>query len=168
MLPLCIEVAGETAIHRGIARISEGLDDCRPVWPAIEDDFYALEKAQFASQGAEGGSPWAPLALSTAKWRAVRFPGNPILVRTGDLEKSLTDPHDPNAVCVEGRGELTLGSRLPYGLYHQTGTRRMPARPLIQFSEAFRSAVMRHIQTYLARLASESGLQSEEAPDDGR
>jgi phage gpG-like protein len=33
------------------------------------------------------------------------------------------------------RQTLSVGSRLPYAIFHQLGTRRMPARPLIVLSD---------------------------------
>ncbi len=35
---------------------------------------------------------------------------------------------------MDGRS-LTLGSRLPYAMFHQLGTRFMPARPIIVLSD---------------------------------
>jgi hypothetical protein len=58
-----MEIAGEVQLDRGIARFSEGVGDYTPIWPVIEDDFYAEEKSQFASEGADGGEKWTPLSL---------------------------------------------------------------------------------------------------------
>jgi hypothetical protein len=39
-----LEIAGQVEMDRGIARYADGVADHRPIWPVIEDDFYALEK----------------------------------------------------------------------------------------------------------------------------
>ena len=142
-------------MDRGIARFADGVTDYRPIWPVIEDDFYAQEKAQFASEGSEAGNKWQELTPEYEKWKAAHFPGKQILQRTGDLEKSMTSPTDPNAVLIEERKTLTLGSRVSYAIYHQRGTRKMPARPEIELTEAFKRTVMHHIQTYLVQMASQ-------------
>jgi phage gpG-like protein len=56
-------------------------------------------------------------------------------VRTGALRDSLTQPVAPGHVEEMDRQTLSMGSRLPYALFHQTGTRRMPARPIIVLSD---------------------------------
>ena len=60
---------------------------------------------------------------------------SPLLVRTGALRDSLTTPGAAGSVEELDGGSLTLGTRLPYAMFHQLGTRRMPARPLIVLSD---------------------------------
>lgn len=148
-------------MDRAIARFADGVNDYRPIWPVIEDEFYAQEKDQFKSQGAEGGARWAPLTEEYAEYKEVRWPGKPILERTGDLVRSLTLPNDPNAVRIEERKTLTLGSRIPYALFHQMGTRTpMPAREEIRLTEAWKRTAMQHIQTYLVQMARQYGFRT--------
>ena len=59
----------------------------------------------------------------------------PLQVRTGALRDSLTTPGAAGGVEELDGGSLTLGTRLPYSMFHQLGTRRMPARPLIVLSD---------------------------------
>jgi phage gpG-like protein len=157
-----LEIAGEVQLDRGIARFADGVTDYAPIWPVIEDDFYALEKDQFNSQGAEGGVNWPALSPAYAGWKEAQFPGMPILQRTGDLYSSLTNPSDANAVHREERKVLTLGTRVPYAIYHQSPAprKRLPRRPEIMLNEAFKRAVMHHIQTYLVQIASQSGFRT--------
>ncbi|KKK94866.1 hypothetical protein LCGC14_2678540 [marine sediment metagenome] len=148
-------------MDRGIARFSEAVTDYRPIWPVIEDDFYAMEKDQFRSEGKEGGEPWQELSAAYAEWKEARYPGKPILERTGDLEASLTSGSDPNAVKIEKRKELTLGSKIPYAIYHQSPKPRkaLPRRPEIMLSEEFKRGVMRNIHVYLVQIANQSGFR---------
>lgn len=159
-----LEIAGEVQMDRGIARFADGIADYRPIWPVIEDDFYAQEKDQFATEGAEGGEKWKELKPETVGYKEAHFPGKPILQRTGDLYASLTNPNDPNTVRMEERKTLTLGSRIPYAIYHQTGTEKMDARPEIELTEAFKRTTMHHVQTYLVQIASQSGFRQGWAP----
>jgi phage gpG-like protein len=161
-----LEVAGEVQMDRGIARFADGLSDYRPIWPIIEDDFYAQVKDQFKTEGEEGGDKWAALSEEYAEYKEAHFPGKPILQRTGDLMASLTNANDPNAVRIEERKALTLGSRIPYAIYHQKGTKKMPARPEIQLTEAFKRTTMHHVQQYLVQMASQLGFRRGMAPLD--
>jgi phage gpG-like protein len=155
-----LEVAGQVAMDRGIARFADGIADYRPIWAVIEDDFYAQMKDQFESEGAEGGESWEPLSPAYAGWKEEHYPGAKILERSGDLLDSLTNPNSTNGVRREERKSLTLGSLLPYALYHQVGTENMPARPELVFPETFKRAVMHHVQMYLVTIASQSGFRT--------
>lgn len=70
-----LDIAGEIQMDRGIARFADGVTDYRPIWPMIADEFYAEERAQFKSEGGEGGEKWAPLSKGYADWKAVHYPG---------------------------------------------------------------------------------------------
>ncbi len=79
--------------------------------------------AQFATQGAQFGPGWAPLAS-----------GRPAtLIRSGNLIRSLLDPNDPNAIDEPGDepGTWKIGSTLPYAPYIHFGTRFSPARAIL-------------------------------------
>jgi phage gpG-like protein len=159
MLNLSIRIAGEAAMARGVARFTEGLADYRPLWGAIEDDFYAAEQEQFRTEGAGMALHWTALSASYAKWKETHFPGRLILERTGDLRHSLTDRRDPNALCIEERETLTLGTNIPFAIFHQQGTSKMPARPVMPAPEDFQRRVREHIQTYLEE-TGKSGFPS--------
>lgn len=157
-----LEIAGEVQLDRGIARFSEGCTDYRPIWGVIADDFYAQEKAQFKSEGAEGGEKWQELSPETAAWKEVHYPGTRILERTGDLERSLTTEGDPNGVRREERKTLTLGTTLPYAIYHQSPEPRkvLPRREEIHLTELFKRGVTHHLHVYLVQVATQSGFRS--------
>jgi len=72
-----MDIAGEAQLDRGIGRFADGVSDYRPIWPVIEDDFYAEEKAQFASEGAEGGERWQELSPNTRDGKRRTIPASP-------------------------------------------------------------------------------------------
>lgn len=161
-----LEIAGEVQMDRGIARFADGVTDYRPIWPIIEDDFYAEEKAQFKSEGAEGGEKWPELSAEYAGWKEARYPGKPILQRTGNLVASLTSGSHPDAVRVRERKTLTLGSKVPYAIYHQSPAprKRLPRRPEIMLTEEFKRGVMHHIHGYVVEMATKCGFRKGWAP----
>ena len=156
-----LDIAGEVQMDRGIARFSEGVADYRPIWGVIADDFAEQEKKQFKSEGEAGGQTWQELSPAYAGWKAAQYPGTRILERTGDLERSLTQANDPNGVRIEGRKTLTLGSKIPYAIYHQSIQPRkvLPRRPEIMLPEKFKRAVMAHMHGYLVQVANGCGFR---------
>lgn len=84
-----------------------------------------IESEQWAT---EARGSWAPLAPSTVEQKAREGWPPDILVRTGDLRDSLTDPARALEVHLV---EATYGTDVSYAGYHQDGTDRMPARQVI-------------------------------------
>lgn len=164
MFRFTIDVAGDVQLDRGITRFGDGVSDYRPIWPLIYGEFQAEVKGQFESQGEQGGQAWAPLSDNPpgrgyASWKQRHYPGQPILVRTGELKASLTDPHAPGAVFEPQPKQMTMGSNVPYAIYHQKGTGKMPARPEIELTEKWKRETMRHIQDFLVMRATELGFR---------
>lgn len=98
-----------------------------------------------------GGIPaWKPLAASTVRQKARQgyprlnrkgeevatlmqqgnFGPENILIRTGALLSSWTQKQDPDHIEEITGDSVSVGSSLPYAAYHQTGGKRLPARPM--------------------------------------
>jgi phage gpG-like protein len=86
----------------------------------------AAVRDQFLTEGRAYDTPWLP-----RKTRRGQLPDNPILFRTGRLFRSLTDPSDPEHIEELTPEGLLFGTAVGYAAYHQRGTRRMPARPIL-------------------------------------
>jgi phage gpG-like protein len=126
-------------VENALATFEESLAEQSPALMRIADDFREMIAQQFASEGQAEGTPWPPRKFSSARStrrgvQAGRGPASPLLIRTGALRDSLTTPGAAGPVEELEGYSITLGSRLPYASYHQTGTRRMPARPIIVLS----------------------------------
>ena len=109
---------------------------------------------QFESEGERGSGGWVPLSPAYAAWKAIHYPGQPMLQRTGRLIESFEG--GPGAIRVVRPESLAFGSDIPYGTYHQTGTGRMPRRRIIDLTEEDRTMIMREIQRYLVRVARQN------------
>ncbi|MFB3921597.1 MAG: phage virion morphogenesis protein [Terriglobia bacterium] len=143
-------------VSKALESFQAALADNTPALREIAGDFREMIAEQFASEGRAGGTPWTARNTSggadiasgrgrtmSAKrkpqtWRrsAMSAPpsgrGNtsPLLVRTGALRDSLTRTGAGHIEEMD-EGSLILGTRVPYAMFHQLGTRRMPARPII-------------------------------------
>ncbi len=134
-------------VEKSLESFESSLADNSPALQLIADDFRQMITEQFATEGAAGGSPWAALAPSTL-WG--RRSGSTLLNSTGALLASLIDAGAAGHVEESDGQSLTLGSRLSYAMFHQTGTGRgfgrgaitpgrgqgrgMPMRPIIVLS----------------------------------
>jgi phage gpG-like protein len=158
-----LQIDGATEIDRAFNRIDRFISDFRNVWPAVTDEFYAIEESQFASQGSKGASGrWAPLSKAYAAYKAQAFPGQPILRAENSLYESLTSPEGLDSIYRATQFELTIGSKAPYATAHQRGSGRMPARPPISLTESDKRRMQKAIQQGLVRFTRECGFQVEE------
>lgn len=106
--------------------------DLRPFWPLVVPAFIRWMGQQFESEGGWGGESWAALSPAYAAWKATHYPGKSILYAEGDMRKAASKPQreaTPNT--------LTLTIVDPKIEFHQGGTDKMPARPVIPDSLPF-------------------------------
>jgi phage gpG-like protein len=120
------------SVAQALEHFQVALGDNTDALAAVADDLRQMIADQFSTEGAAGGTPWAPLAPSTL--RKSRRTRSGILNLTGALLGSLTGPGAPGHVEETNGRQLLFGSALPYAAFPQTGTRRMPARPIIVLS----------------------------------
>lgn len=152
------EVEGDVQMARGFSRFAEGVKDLRPAFREIEKSFREIERKQFQSVGMYGSGGWVPLSPTYAEWKAARFPGRPILQLTGALMRSLTG-RTPDSITEIERLALAIGTRLKYAVYHQKGTPRMPARPIIRLTEEDKRQWTKIFHRFLADQARKAGLK---------
>lgn len=154
------EIDGVEEFSRGFNRIEQEIDDLRSVWPAVAKEIYQIETEQFDSEGAAGATgKWAALSKAYAIYKAVKFPNQTILKATGSLFDSLTNPDAAGAIFRPLKGELTIGSSVPYGVYHQRGTPNMPARKIYSFSDSQKRRIQKAIQIGLVQFVRRQGFQ---------
>lgn len=85
-----------------------------------------FERRLYLEQRDADGNSWAPLAESTIQ----RKEHAAILVDSGRMYESLTTPDGTqDTIWQTGKTWLRFGTSVPYAHFHQTGTKRMPARP---------------------------------------
>jgi len=143
-------VWGDDIIERELVRFSGRLAaDPTPAYAAIVADMMESIEKNFDTEGKHASGGWPELAESTRlqKDAAGWSPGT-ILRATNDLFNSLTQEGDENMVLILGEG-LTFGSSVPYGGFHQQGTRKMPMRKPLEFPEVEKVGWMKQLQRYI-------------------
>jgi phage gpG-like protein len=147
-----IEIEGVKQVSRAMAVREDRVQDLRTVWREVAADFARLEKTVFNKEGALGGwQRWKALAPATQKEKARKYGGNKILVRSGRLRMSLTNPTSPEFVFISMPLSVELGTRVPYAKYHQKGTSKMAKREPIRITEAGKKRWVKMIQAYLVK-----------------
>ena len=121
-----VTLEGDERVIRNLEHLRRKINDLGWLFGTLTELFIAKERNWFSS---EGRGVWPALSPAYARWKAVAYPGQPLMVRTGDLRKTLTSPR---AVLAETDDTLTLGTGVPYAAYHARGAGNLPQRaPLI-------------------------------------
>lgn len=102
--------------------------DFRPVFRWVMQELQKAHRDNFRTQGASSGFPWSPLDPQYASWKLENYGAKGILVRSGDLQRSLTMNSGRGAVRDIGSRTAEFGTRLPYAKFHQSGTSKMAQR----------------------------------------
>lgn len=147
------DVAGDKEVSRGLSRFGQYASDLTDPFNQIADDFWKIERGQFASEGSQGGAVWKPLNKDYAKRKALIFGVQPIMVASGKLRESLT-AQTGYTIREINKQSFRLGTSIPYAAYHQQpsamkGGGKMPRRPLIKLRESDKKRWIKIIQSYL-------------------
>ena len=132
----------------GVLRILAETEARTRNWrPALNEAALFLEREtrqNFLKQQDPDGNPWKPLAESTLKSKLRRRAPRAILRDTSTLVSGIAArPASRNQVSVE----TTAGAE--YGIWHQLGTRRMPQRRYMGFSQRYIDRVQEILLSYL-------------------
>lgn len=146
---LDLETFGEKQFSREILRVGANAKDMRPAFDEVHDLFLKVEDQQFSSQGGAYSGGWRPLAPSTRS-RKARLNLDPrILHATLRLRKSLTNKTHVDHVYRASADEMFIGSRVPYGKFHQKGAGNLPRRRPVEFNDAIRRDILKILQRHL-------------------
>lgn len=150
MIGLGYEFAGFARVESAFVRLDREIGALKPLWERFQREFQAEETALFEA------APFAPLSPDYAQQKERRFPGSPVLQATQTLLKSLTQDNAEGSVRRIDDLEAEFGSEVFYGIFHQFGTGRMPARPPLAEPEVDRYQTI--AGEYVEELISKAGF----------
>lgn len=142
--------SGETLIDRKLTRFAANVAVPTAALGIAAEFLRSNAEQQFDTEGGHGSGGWKPLAESTILQKERLGLQPEILRATDDLMNSLIDRSDSQH--TERRlsaDSLAFGTRVPYAIYHATGTVNMPERPPIQLTDIERVALVKAIQRSL-------------------
>jgi hypothetical protein len=133
------------SVTRALHGLESDLLNTRRAWRPVSDEIFSIRRAQFNTAGKRGGTPWAPLKVSTvsairrANLGGVRHVGLP--GRASDrMFLALTTRGAPGGVYEERNDELVMGVDVrsargfPYPVAFTKGTKFQPPRPVDVFT----------------------------------
>jgi len=150
LVPFAIKVEGLDAVVRLIEDRWERVENLRPVWQAIHDDFIDVMKKQFRTKGGYLGTKWLDYREEPAYCRykmamtGLRDPADYLLrwypYRRERLYPSLVWTGHREHVFKKTAYSVTIGTKVPYAkLLHEGGgwqrwdKKPIPKRPIMRF-----------------------------------
>jgi phage gpG-like protein len=133
---ISFELSGGRQVETELNITIEKLRSFKPLFKKIGSDFRKTQNSLFAAEGAFEGNPvWAALSPQYAEQKEKKFPGRKILQATGKLRKSLTTLVGEGAINIITDDSIDIGTSIEYAGYHQSGTGKMPARPMFNITK---------------------------------
>lgn len=107
---------------------------------------------------------WAPLSVKYAAWKAIHYPGQPILVRTGALKASMTQLGAPGNITIITKTGAVFGSSISYGIYHDSDQprSRLPRRNFSTPSDNRITIWQNQLQDAIVHNFQQNGIEVEE------
>ena len=121
---------GDLAFRHRLRNLGDRADNMLPVMQHLRDKWILREEEQFDTEGARTGIKWDKLKYVTV---AKRGSNHPILIDSGDLFDEVLTPTNYN--ISDGSIEYTAPMSDEYGGFHQTGTKKMARRPIVDFTD---------------------------------
>jgi len=147
-------VFGELQIHiEGVQEMVTTLDNLIRRSTDLSNPFQRFQKYWFDSIDqvfADGGDPveWPALSPAYEGWKNAAYPGAPIMRLSDRLYESLTN-QTSETIWQVGPKHIEFGSRVPYFEYHQYGTSKMPARPVLVLTDEAARQLQLMVESYV-------------------
>lgn len=139
-----LDVDGDKETSDYLKDVRSRMRDFRPVWPKLQASLKSYIVGNFTAQGLPSGG-WKPLDAEYASWKATRFPGAPMLVQTGSLFKKVSE--GPKLDGGARTAHFSFTGKI--AKFHQYGTTKMPARPILFAPEVWVNEVQEEIGDYI-------------------
>lgn len=145
-LDMKLEVEGAEQVKKMLTDLGLSVRDLKGAMTDVGDRAKKYFGGQvFASRGGVLGQPWPRLSPAYAAQKAKRYPGRPVLVRTGVMQRSFVSRASTMSV------EIT--NTAPWFKYHQSSAPRtkMPRRAMLGIYSGMQADVTNIIAAALAK-----------------
>lgn len=131
MAAISVRVEGAGKAVAAFDEVETGIQNPRgPLQTVLREVMYPAVAERFA----QSGPGWKPLSPLYAAYKRQRFGNQPILVATGKMRDALTGKSGSVYTVAQNWIQIRIDQATPYARYHQTGTKRIPARPPVSFT----------------------------------
>ena len=161
LVKIKFEVLNEVQFSRAFGDAANKVNDLTLPFSLLANDFFTTMANVFEAEGAfEEREKWQELSPTYAAWKARHYPGKKILERTGRMLRSLTIRGSEDNILKIEPMELQIGTRVPYAIYHQTGTPRLPMRKIIELTGEQKKRWVQIVHKYIWSIYHQTAEQT--------
>lgn len=149
-LDVALEVKGDAQVKRSLVAVGLGVRDLRSAMNEVgRGAVKTFSGPVFTSRGQFIGESWPRLSDDYAARKAKKYPGRPVLVRTGEMQGGFK---------YESTGmSVTIYNPVPHFIYHQSTAPRtkIPRRAMIGIYKGLDADVRNTVSAVIARKIQE-------------
>ncbi|MCZ4544922.1 hypothetical protein BS618_07515 [Rhodococcus erythropolis] len=149
-----VRISGDKDVVKMLNDVGLELKDMQPAMKDVGKYLKGLYSGEvFVSRGGIIGESWPRLSTKYAAWKAKRFPGRPVLVRTGLMQRSFSYAAQPL--------QVEISNKAAHFRYHQSDEPRtiMPYRPMMKVEDAQYNEIVKIINARLeATIKAKGGI----------
>lgn len=135
-----ISLTGDEAVKAMLNKTAEGVADLtEPLTDTAKYLVNYYSGVSYASRGSVFGSRWPALNPAYDLQKRRKFGSKPMLIATGAMQRSYK--FTVSALTATIFNDVRSDKGFPYFEAHQTGTRRMPARPTMGINNTLETDV---------------------------
>jgi len=155
---LTLDVPNAKRLDIAFAGLAAEIKDWTDLWPAVIDQIEKAEERAFSTQGAltEHGE-WAPLSPDYAKAKRKKYGDQMIETASSRMRDSLTG-HTGETIEELEPLRMRFGTSVPYAVWQQMGTKKMPARRLLDLTEEDLALIRKQVQRVALNKATRLGF----------
>lgn len=131
-----LHITGDTIVIKNFEQMQKKAGNMRPAFSKIADLMQKSQETNFQRQGTRFGNKWAARKKAAA---------HPLMIKTGRLSRSFTSSSTDSSATIENTAA--------YAEFHQRGTRHLPIRNLIGWSDSGSgsdlSAIIRELRLHI-------------------
>lgn len=129
-----VEITGVRNLQARLGQLQSSLLDWGDAMASIGEAYKAYySSVPFASRGSIYGQPWPALNPKYKSWKAKKFPGRPMLVRTGKMMRGFS--------FLSTRNQVKFFNKVDYFEKHQEGI-GVPQRIVMALTQERRDAAL--------------------------
>lgn len=150
---LSITTEGEQVVNRVLMRFASNLATPRDALEEVGVIMRESVERQFETEGGYASGGWKPLTPAHVAYKARHGLDPHILRATDRLMASLTRKADSDHIERHEGDALIFGSRVPYGIFHQSSQPRtkIPFRPPVAITAEDKRKMVKRVQAALLR-----------------
>lgn len=127
---ITLQIKNEDQFKKALSDAARKAGDLTVPLKEMAADWFVTNQPIFSSRRLAG---WPDLKDKTKDKKKTKYGYiYPLLEATGRLRASITDPTSPDAIdLLVNKKNIKVGTRVPYGIYHQQGGSKIPQRKFV-------------------------------------